>query len=168
MRKIIVTGPESSGKTTLAEGLAKELQGLYVPEYARPILMLTGNRYEESDLLEIGREQLALERAGEGLDPRWLICDTSMLVIKIWSEFMFGSVHRSVEQAFNDNWVDLYVLCRPLEKWSPDPLRNDEHNRENLFNLYQSALDQSGKPYLVVADLVLEKRIKLIAEHLQA
>jgi len=166
MRKIIVTGPESSGKTTLAEGLARQLPGLYVPEYSRPILMLTGNRYEESDLVEIAHRQLSLERAGEGLDPTWLICDTSMLVMKIWSEFMFGRVDTSIELAFVTNQVDLYVLCKPLGQWTPDPLRNDEHNRETLFGMYQNALDLSGKPYLIVEDLALEKRIKLVVEHL--
>lgn len=91
MIKVVITGTECSGKTTLAENLAQHYQVPYVPEYAREYLNNLDRPYLQSDLRHIAIGQLELEKKYIANDL--IICDTSMLVIKVWSQIKYNSVH---------------------------------------------------------------------------
>jgi nicotinamide riboside kinase len=94
MQKIIITGPESTGKTTLAQQLAQHYQTVWVPEYSRDYIAQLNRSYEEDDLLEIAKGQVRREDEMVAKHtPDLLICDTSLLVIKVWSKVKYQRCH---------------------------------------------------------------------------
>lgn len=151
MRKIVLTGPESSGKTSLAEALAEHYGAPAVPEYARAYLENLGRPYEEEDLLHIAQGQLAWEEEYAARAGEWLIIDTSMVVLKIWSEYKYGRCHPFILENLHKYQYDLFLLCRPDLPWSFDPLREHPDQREELFSMYQRELDVLGFPYEVIS-----------------
>lgn len=149
---IAVTGPESSGKTTLAKQLAEALGAEYVPEFARSYLEGKGS-YSEEDLLEIAKGQIELEKNALCQKPRYLVIDTEMLVMKVWSEWRFGRVHPHIEEQFRERQYDLLVLCSPDLPWEEDPLREhpDEGDRQIIFEHYKKHLEDYEKPYMSIS-----------------
>ena len=136
---VLITGPESSGKSTLARGLAAAFCGVYVAEYAREYLEARGGVYEQTDLDNILEGQLAAQRKAveSGVSP--MFCDTGPGVLYVWSKDKYGSVSPTIEQAFRAATYDATLLCYPDLEWEPDPLR--EHaateDRERLFGIYK-------------------------------
>lgn len=140
MKKIVVTGPESSGKTTLAQALAERYQVPWVPEYARTYLERLNRPYEEGDLLAIAQGQVQREDKLAQQTSRLLICDTSLLVIRIWSDYRYRRCDPWIEEQLVQRPVDHYLLCRPDIPWQPDPQRENPHDRAELFDRYRQAL----------------------------
>ncbi|HXH19021.1 MAG TPA: ATP-binding protein, partial [Chitinophagales bacterium] len=91
MKKIVIVGPESSGKTFLAEKLAAHFQCLWVPEYAREYLEKLNKPYTKEDVEKIAEGQLRLEDETAAKSKSLLICDTNLLVIKIWMDHKYGT-----------------------------------------------------------------------------
>lgn len=135
-KRIIITGPESSGKSTLAQALGKELELPVVEEYALEYLQATKGNYTFEDLAEIaeGQHQSEME-ALEKFGPP-IICDTSMLVIKVWTEVRFGQVDPLVLKYLSERSNDLYLLCKPDLDWVPGPFRENPNDRDQLFEKY--------------------------------
>ena len=151
MLKIIITGPESSGKTTLAQSLAKHYHTDWVPEYARDYLDRLDRPYQEEDLVIIAQGQI--EREDElAQSTDLLICDTSLLVIKIWSEYRYGRYHPWILEQLAERPVDLYLLCRPDIPWEYDPQRENAHDRDVLFKQYQEALTRQKQNYVTISE----------------
>ena len=148
MVKIVITGPESSGKTTLAQALSRHYATPWVPEYSRDYLNKLGHEYQEEDLLKIAQEQVKREDAAAQKQPRLLICDTSLIVIKVWSEYVYGRCHPWILQQIALRPIDLHLLCSPDIPWEPDPLRENPSDRDDLFQRYQQALQ--NQPTVVV------------------
>ena len=147
MQKIVITGPESSGKTTLAASLAEHYQIPRVPEYARDYINQLGRPYQEKDLLIIAQGQVSREdQVIQTTDL--LICDTSLLVIKIWSEYRYGRCHPWILEQLGQRPVDLYLLCSPDIPWEYDPQRENAQDRDILFKQYQQAL--TDQPYVTI------------------
>ncbi len=156
--KIVFTGPESSGKTTLAQHLSKELNYPWVSEYARNFLTHLNRSYTEADLLDIARGQIAAEDAALAQSPQLLLCDTDLLTIKIWSEVKYGHCHPWIEQQVRERPYQHYLLCAPDLPWEPDPLREHPQDRRTLFVRYVSTLCQLKKPFTVVAGKADQRR----------
>ncbi|HMQ47278.1 MAG TPA: ATP-binding protein [Saprospiraceae bacterium] len=148
MKKILLTGPESSGKTTLAKALAHRYNGIWVPEYARLYLEKTAGNYQEEDLLAIAQGQMALENAMSSYQPDFLFCDTGMLVMKTWSEVKYGRCHPWIEAQWNQSRYDLYLLCGIDIPWQEDPLREHPKEREYLYKHYLNALRKKKVSFL--------------------
>ncbi|MFK7971880.1 MAG: AAA family ATPase [Bacteroidia bacterium] len=161
MRKIAIIGPESTGKSTLAAALAERLDTLWVPEYARFYLdeNVSGPKYDEDDLLKIAQGQLALEALASKKAHDYLICDTNLAVILIWAKDKFGSVPKALEALWKPGDYSLHLLLKPDVPWQPDPLREDPHRRDELFEVYRTFLEQKNIPYAIV-DGVGEERVK--------
>ncbi len=161
LKRICITGPESSGKTTLATSLAAHYRSFRLEETARPFLEQLGRPYREEDLLTIAQTQRNLEIRAE-TNPEGFIsaqplpdlyfADTGLEVIKIWSEVRFGRAHPWIAETLRSYPADLYLLCSPDLPWSFDPLREHPSSAERiaLFRLYASELDQLGIPWRVV------------------
>lgn len=162
MMRIGITGPESSGKTTLAEDLARVLGGALVPEYAREYLELNGPGYQYSDLMKIAKEQMRLIEKAKG---DFVICDTEFLVLKIWSEEKFGHVDPTIESYFKKDLFDLYVLCSPDIPWEFDPLRENPSDRDRLFEKYDLTLNLEAKNSIVVSG-DREKRLSSVLKEI--
>lgn len=148
-RKIVVIGPECTGKSTLSAALARELQTLWVREYAREYLNGLGRPYTEADLLEIALGQLGEEDRQLAAANQYLICDTDLYVIKVWSESSFGRCHRNILETIATRPYDLYLLSYPDIPWEPDPLREHGAARERqyYYHQYRDIVQYSGVPW---------------------
>lgn len=150
LQKIVLTGPESSGKTTLTKLLAGKFRAPWVPEYARTYLLALQRAYQETDLLQIARGQLKAEVEAETRASNFLFCDTSMLVIKVWSDVKYGRHHPWIREQLEKNPANLYLLCSPDIPWVFDPLREHPNQRDFLFEVYQNELKSLHLPYVIV------------------
>ncbi len=153
LKRVAITGPESTGKTELAEWLSNAYQTLWVPEYAREYLEINGPDYLMEDVVAIAHGQLSREDAVAKNARKVLFCDTDLLVTKIWCEVVFGTCPEWIEQRFLAHRYDLYLLCYPDIPWEPDPLRENPDNREELFELYLKTLKDYKLPFHVVKGL---------------
>ncbi len=151
MIKIVVTGPESSGKTTLARQLAQHLKTQAVGEYAREYLNQLGRPYAKPDLLAIAKGQLKKEQVFDHGKNNIIILDTSLEVIKIWSEVRFKCVHPWIVEALNNNKRDFYLLCQPDLPWEYDPLRENPNDRWVLYEMYERELNSLKVPFASVS-----------------
>jgi len=150
MLKIYITGPESTGKTALAQSLSAHYDCPWVPEYARQYLAETGGKYEEQDLLAISKGQSGLEHSFAQFAPDILLVDTDQAVMHIWSEHKYGRVDEYIIEALKNQEGCLHLLCKPDLPWEADPLREHPNNREELFELYESLLQKYKLNYAVV------------------
>ncbi|MEO0581364.1 MAG: ATP-binding protein [Bacteroidota bacterium] len=169
IQKIAIVGPESTGKTTLASQLAQALHTVWIPEYAREFLEQLGRPYVREDLIDIAKGQLALENQGLPQANKWLICDTNLLVIKIWEEFRYGAQHPDIGERMNLSTFALYILTKTDIPWTADDQREspDLAERQELFSLYEQALLQAGVSYITVSgtpDMRLDRALRAIGE----
>ncbi|MFZ4543117.1 MAG: AAA family ATPase [Saprospiraceae bacterium] len=155
--KIAITGPESAGKTTLAQILALHYHTSWVPEFARDYLSKLNRPYTPEDLNIIAKGQLEAESSLTSSSGAILICDTDMTVIKVWSEYRYGFCDKLINDAFEKQHYELYLLCRPDFDWEPDPLRENPNDRELLFEKYESALLAKKVNYAIIEGTAVER-----------
>ncbi len=146
-----MTGPESTGKSRLAESLAARYNTLWVPEYSPEYLRGLGRKYNYDDILAIAREQYRREELLAKKAERLLFCDTDFLVNKIWSIDKFGRCHPWISRMATGHIYHLYLLCDTDIPWEYGPLRENPHDRERLFGLYEHELLKAGLPYAIVS-----------------
>ncbi|UYZ59007.1 ATP-binding protein [Hymenobacter latericus] len=148
MLRVALTGPESTGKTTLSQKLAEHYHTAWVPEYAREYLETRqlGLSYTLADLEDIARGQLATEDAAVAAAERCrrpvVFCDTELLVIKVWAEHAFGQCPEWILQEIERRRYDLILLLGIDLPWQPDPLREHPHLRQYFYDLYRSELTE--------------------------
>lgn len=154
VKKIVITGPESTGKSTLSQQLATHYTTQWVPEFARTYLEQLDRPYRQEDLLEIARGQAALEDRKKPEASQYLICDTGLEVIKIWSLFKYGNVDQRIDRMLVNRSYDFFILCKPDLVWTPDPLRETPkpEDRWRLFELYREEILRLGIPSVIVED----------------
>jgi NadR type nicotinamide-nucleotide adenylyltransferase len=153
VRRIAITGPESTGKSRLAENLAKEYKCSWVPEYAREYLAKLDRPYRYDDILEIARGHITRENNTISSSDKFLFNDTECLVTKIWCDVKFGKCHEWIIQQLDKRPHDLYLLCDIDLPWEPDPMREHPHLREYLFNLYYEELKLRKLPFEVITGI---------------
>ncbi|MFO8087253.1 MAG: ATP-binding protein [Bacteroidales bacterium] len=150
MKRIVITGPESTGKSWLAKHLAGHYHTVWVPEYARKYIGRLNRPYQQQDILAIAKQQLREEEKTAKHAHNYLFADTSLLVAKIWSDFVFGSCDPWIENKIKEHHYDLYLLCDIDLPWTFDPLREHPHARKELLERYQSELHNRQLPYRFV------------------
>ena len=180
MKKIVIIGPESTGKSTLCSELAAHFNTVWCPEYAREYLLEHGTDYSFEDLAVIASGQLKLEEeyvekvrksesqkvgkpertddnsSNPGLPESrtsgLLFLDTDMYVMKVWCEFVFGKCHRFVLDEIVQRKYDLYLLCNTDLPWVKDELREypDLQTRETLFRIYKDLLVNQSTPWVEI------------------
>jgi NadR type nicotinamide-nucleotide adenylyltransferase len=162
--KIVVIGPESTGKSTLSKSLAEYFKCPWVPEYAREYLEKLEGQYTFDDLLEIAKGQIRKEEMAIKKTENLLICDTDLHVIKVWSHHKFGKVHSWVEQQISNRKYDLYLLTDIDIPWENDPQREhpEPKQREYFLEIYRNLVIDSGIPYKVISGSLEERRKKSI------
>jgi NadR type nicotinamide-nucleotide adenylyltransferase len=162
IKKIVIVGPESTGKSTLSENLANHFKTEWVREYAREYLDKNGNDYSFENLYEIAEGQLAGEDAcllylreknfknTQNTIP--LIIDTNMYVIKVWSEFVFNKCDNRVLSEIAKRKYDGYILCNTDVPWVQDTMREypDLITREKLFHYYKEELSEQTTPWTII------------------
>lgn len=147
VKKVVVIGPECTGKSELAEYLAQEFKTVWVQEYARHYLAGLGRPYQQKDLTVIAEGQSALEDAMAGNANKLLICDTDLYVIKIWSLFKYGQCDPKILDMIAQRKYDLYLLTYIDIPWEYDPQREHPDQRELLYSLYLEEMNNQSVPY---------------------
>jgi|TARA_B110000046_G_scaffold129413_1_gene135887 NadR type nicotinamide-nucleotide adenylyltransferase len=170
--KIVLFGPESTGKTTLSIQLAKHYNTVWVQEYARPYLQKVWNQErrtcQQKDILPIAFGQIALENRLSKRADKVLICDTDLLETKVYSSAYYGGfVDPILEKAATENTYDLYLLTYIDTPWEADDLRDRPEQRLEMFEAFQKALDQHHRPYLLLKG-DKESRLKKAVEAIDA
>src|SRR5690606_25698437 len=143
---------ESTGKSTMANYLAKELGTVCVPEYARFYCKNLNNQYTLQDEVNMYYGQIALE---EALTPTAkngvLICDTTILTVKIWSDHLFGHTPNEVTEHIKTRKYDLYLLMDIDLPWEDDPLRDFPQQREHFMTVWKKELAALNAPYKIIS-----------------
>jgi NadR type nicotinamide-nucleotide adenylyltransferase len=152
IKKIVLTGVESTGKSTLAKILAKHFNTVSVPEYARVYLQEKGRNYTQADLLQIAKGQLLLEDTYTDEANKILFCDTNLQVIQLWSQELFNNIDPAITQLHLTRTYHHYLLLAPDITWQPDPLRTlpQQAQRDELHNLYLQDLQNNAYPFTII------------------
>ena len=150
MIRIAVTGPESTGKSSIVKQLADCYGCSYVPEYAREYLTNLNRPYSALDVETIARKQMELEDSISS-NSQNIFYDTDLLVCHIWMEVVFGScpdwlIAESRKQRYS------HTLLMNIDiTWEPDPLREHPHLREEIFTRYKTALTEDQRPFTIIS-----------------
>lgn len=150
IRKIVIIGPESTGKSTVTEALAKHFNTVFVPEFAREYINCLNRPYVYEDLWEIAKGQLALEeKMSAEAWSSFLFCDTDLYVLKVWSEHKYGCCDERILRAIARQRYDYYLLTDIDLPWAPDPQREhpEPEMRQYFFKRYQDIVINSGLPW---------------------
>ncbi|MGY5354103.1 AAA family ATPase [Wenyingzhuangia sp. IMCC45467] len=153
--KIVLFGPESTGKTTLSRQLAEYYKTVWVPEFSRNYLQEKWNKEqkvcEKKDIIPIAIGQINLENTQAKKANQVLICDTDLLETKVYSETYYnGFVDNDLEVAAINNQYHLYLLTYIDVPWEADDLRDRPEQREEMFLAFENALKKYKKPYLIL------------------
>lgn len=166
LKKIVIIGPESTGKSTLCEQLAQHYDSVWCPEFAREYLLTNGTNYTYDDLLTIAKGQLAMEDEYAAMvhHNKPLFIDTDMYVMKVWCEFVFEKCHRFVLEQIVQRKYDLYLLCSTDLPWVKDDLREypDLVTRDRLFHIYKDIMINQAVPWVEISGSYDERLQKAI------
>jgi NadR type nicotinamide-nucleotide adenylyltransferase len=149
-KKICILGPECTGKTDLSKYLAAYFKTAWVEEYARAYLNKLGRPYQQEDLLKIAHGQLRMEQEWLRDANRILICDTNLIVIKIWSEVKYGTCDEEILSLLGQQTYDLFLLTYIDIPWQDDPLREHPSKRGELFEMYVSEMKAQAVPFVEI------------------
>lgn len=165
LKKVVLIGPESTGKSTLAKQLAEHYRTVWVEEYAREYIDKLNRPYTEQDLIHIAKGQLFAEAKKAKQAHQILFCDTDLIVIEIWSTVKYGKCDEWILQQVKSRDYDLYLLCGTDVPWEFDEQREHPNFREELFKMYESKLIAYRKNYLKLIgnkDIRLKNAINII------
>ena len=176
VKKIVIIGPESTGKSTLCKQLAAHYSTVWVKEYAREYLLKNGKAYAYENLLDVAkgqveREQLAVDSwqlANKSkianLKPKIFI-DTDMYVMKVWCEFVFEKCHHWILNRIVERKYDLYLLCNIDLPWVKDELREypDLISRQKLYHYYKDIMVNQKVPWVDITGTYEQRLQKAIA-----
>jgi NadR type nicotinamide-nucleotide adenylyltransferase len=179
VKKIVIIGPESTGKSTLCKQLAEHYNTIWVREYAREYLLKNGTRYSFENLLDIAKGQIAGEelavdrfsltetsnseqRTTNNHQPVFI--DTDMYVMKVWCEFVFEKCHHWILNRIAERKYDLYLFCNIDLPWVKDELREypDLVSRQKLYNYYKDILINQSVPWVDISGSYEERLKKAI------
>ncbi|HVZ95285.1 MAG TPA: ATP-binding protein [Chitinophagaceae bacterium] len=170
VKKFVVIGPESTGKSTLSKQLADHFKTAWVPEYAREYLETNGTDYHYEDLLTIAKGQISLEntivnrQSSRAHNTTPVFIDTDMYVMKVWCEFVFNKCHNWILNRIAEREYDGYLLCNVDLPWVKDSLREypDLETREKLYHFYKDILINQSVPWADISGNYNERLQKAI------
>lgn len=149
--KIAVVGPESTGKSTISAQLADHYQTVWVPEFAREYCEKLTQPCTWEDEINMFRGQLQLENKLASKANRILICDTTFITVKIWSDHMFGQSPPEVLEKLPAHSYDFYLLMNIDLPWEDDPLRDFPHMREHFMEVWHKELHALHARYTLIS-----------------
>lgn len=149
-KHIVITGPESSGKTSLWEYLQSSVEASYIPEMARLYLEQHGLDYKRDDLKNIAFQQFQQQLQAHASQSPLIISDTCLLTIAIWANQKYETIDNFILEWMHLQQIDFYILMYPDIPWTYDPQRESEHDRERLFDIYEQEIQKLNVPYKVL------------------
>lgn len=148
---VTILGPECTGKTDLSRFLAEHFKTPWVTEYARAYLNKLNRPYELADLTKIAHGQIRLEDEWIQDANRVLVCDTNLVVLKVWSESKFGTCDPEILRLMKSRHYDLILLTNIDVPWEDDPQREHPDRREHFMNIYRTECSASGIPVVEIS-----------------
>ncbi len=162
VRRIVIYGPESTGKTTLAEKLAKYFNTNWIPEFAREYLEKKTTPVELSDIPLIAKGQIQIEEDAVKTANRILICDTDVLVTKVYSDHYYNTCPDWItKEAYNREYA-IHLLTNNDIPWVEDKLRDRGDRREEMFSLFKTELEKARRPYRIISGNFKERFQKAV------
>lgn len=163
MKRIVISGPESTGKTELAINLAQRLRTIYVPEYAREYVEKLNRKYTYEDVEAIARFQIEQERIFSGKAWNILIFDTWLIITKVWFDLVFGKCPDWVISHIQSSEMDLFLVCGTDLPWIPDLVReNGGEKREELLHIYCREIESFGFKHEIIRGTGEERSINAL------
>jgi NadR type nicotinamide-nucleotide adenylyltransferase len=144
IKKVCVIGPECTGKTELSKFLAGHFNTTCVEEYARAYLSKLGRSYSQYDLTKIAHGQLRMEDEWLSSSNKIMICDTNLIVLKVWSEHKYGNCDSEIIRQMEQRKYDLYLLTNIDIPWEDDPQREHPDKREYFWKIYQQEVARTN------------------------
>lgn len=166
MKIIHITGPESTGKTSLAYFLHNSLpNSILVEEFAREWLA-SRNRidYSKDEVLEMFDGQKLLWEKALQSKKDFIIFDTDTVVYSIWFSYKYGINNDQIESSHVHFIPSITVLCAPDIPWESDPLRSNPNDREDLFVLYQKKLQSLNRSYIIAKGLNDQRNLSVLSQ----
>ena len=153
IQKIAIVGPESTGKSTMSAYLAKYFNTVWVPEFARDYCAALDGQPTWQDEINMFHGQLALEQELLPKANELLICDTTFITVKIWSDYTFGESPQEVIDELGKHHYDYYLLLNIDLPWEHDPLRDFPHMREHFMAVWYKELNALNANYTLISGL---------------
>lgn len=166
IKKIALIGPESTGKSYLAEYLADYYTTSWIPEYAREYIFKLNRSYTFKDIESIAKKQIILEQEKIVSAKKFLFIDTELINNKIWFKESFAKIPDWIDQLIEEEAIDYYLLCYPDLKWESDPLRENPDKRLYLFDQYKHEIEKIAKPYKIIKGIG-EERINMAIQSIE-
>ncbi len=166
-KRVLILGPESTGKSTLASDLAAHFGEPWVPEFAREYLENLDRLYQYEDLSTMALGQIESEDSLAKKAKEFLFCDTDLRVIHIWSEHKYGKTESWILDDIEKRSYDLILLTDIDLPWEPDPQRENPQPEMRIYFLkkYKQLALESGVPFSLVSgdrSSRLEKALEFI------
>ena len=149
-KRIVITGPESTGKSAITTYLARRLDVPFADEYARIFLQKNGPEYDYDLLLEMSRQHRKYQNRHVPPNAALGLLDTDLTNYEIWCREVFGKCHDEILSGVKDEKGHVYLLCSPDLPWEADPLREHPEDRERLFDQHKTLLEKLNRPYLII------------------
>ena len=163
MLRIVITGAESSGKSTLTKFLAAHFQVPFAMEYARIYMEENGAEYDAPIVHKMARLHLAYQlQQVPKIEPIGIF-DTDLINFKIWCDVAFGGSEAWLREAAAAENHHVYLLCRPDIPWEADPLREYPNGREKLFEKHLAEVIASGRDYEIIEGVGEQREKNAIA-----
>jgi len=156
--RIVLTGAESSGKSTLTEYLAAKFELPYALEYAREHFKIHGSAYDLKILVEMSRWHRQFQQQHVSRHEPLGLFDTDLINYKIWSEEVFGCCPQEIIDGIAQESDHVYLLCEPDVPWEPDPFRENPCDRGFLFERHRDEIIRLGRTYEIVRGLGSARR----------
>ena len=157
--KIVLTGPESTAKSTLCKYLSEKFNTICLYEYAREYVSKLDREYNYSDLEIIARKIFELEDEYENKCDNFFFVDTSVIIMKVWFEVVYKKIPQWFSARITEYFADFYLLMKHDLPWIPDPLReNPGEMRQKLFYIYKNELDNFGLNYAIIGGVGEERQ----------
>lgn len=155
--KIAIVGPESTGKSTLTQELARFYNEPWVPEIARDYISNLNRPYTLNDITQLAGLQLQAEQEKIKSAKKYLFCDTTLLVNKIWASFVFQQIPDKIIELYQPQNYALHLLCDIDLPWEDDPLREHPLHRKELLEYYLNELKESHAHYFLIHGLEAQR-----------
>lgn len=150
-KKIIITGPESVGKSTLTKQLAVHFSVPYGTELARVYVENIQRAYKIDDVLEIAKLQIAQERRIMNSNSQFVFFDTDLIITKKWLLHLYGECPKWIDDYLEEFPADLHLLCYYDILWEKDPVRENQDIRPELYEAYKSEIERLGIDYVKIS-----------------
>lgn len=152
MKKIVIIGPECTGKTLLAEALANHYDCPWIPEYARQYIHKLNRPYTYEDVETIARQQVKelAENEKQLVHKAYLFLDTDLILTKVWFLHVYKRCPDWLPEAIENSNIDHFLLCRPDLPWQYDPVRENGHLRDYFFDWYKREIEALDKTFSIV------------------